>query len=103
MAFIFGQTRICEFSRDEFGLYKLYVRPARPGQDSSIPAFLRPPPLLGQHPGGLTRHASIGNYKGPEIQVNLDNGHECVLMDRTAMQMAVRLIQAHGLPMIFLF
>lgn len=102
MAFIFGQSRLYEFTLDEFGLYKLYVRPARPGQDSSIPDFLRPPPLPNQYPGGLPRHTTIGNYHGPTIQFNPANGHECVLMDHKAMQIAVRLIRARGLPMIFL-
>ncbi len=100
MAFIFGQSRVYEFTQDEFGLFKLFVRPARPGQDSSIPAFLRPPPLPGQVPGTLPRQTTIGNYHGPTIQHH--NGHEVVLLDRKAMKTAVRLIQAQGLPMIFL-
>lgn len=92
-----------EFSRTDHGLYMLYVRPAGPGQDSSVPAFLRPPPLAGQYPGGLPRHASIGNYKGPEIQINPSNGHECVIMDEAAMRRTAQLIRVHGHPMIFLF
>lgn len=100
MAFIFGETRVYEFTQDEFGLYKLFVRPARPGQDSSIPAFLRPPPLRGQVPGGLARQTTIGNYHGSTIQHH--NGHEVVLLDRTAMQAAVRLIRDQGHPILFL-
>jgi hypothetical protein len=100
MAFIFGQSRVYEFTQDEFGLYKLFVRPARPGQDSSIPAFLRPPPLPGQVPGGLARQTTFGNYHGPTIQHH--NGHEVVLLDRNAMQTAVRLIQGNGYPILFL-
>jgi hypothetical protein len=96
MAFIFGKTRLYEFTLGGDGMYSLYVRPARPGQDSSVPEFVRPSALIDQDSSQTTA------YHTPTIQTN-HNGQECVIMDRATMQTAASLIKAKGEPMIFLF
>lgn len=85
-----------EFTINSDGLYSLYVRPARTGQDSTVPEFVRPPALTDQDACQTT------GYRVPTIQVNHTNGHECVIMDRTVMQTAVRLIKDRNEPIIFL-
>ena len=91
--FEYGRTRLYEIERNIFGLYELRVHPARPGSDSSIPAFLRP---RTSEPNGLARHTSHGNYHGPSIERD-SNGQEFLLADVATIQTYVREIKRRRL------